>query len=180
MNMPSSMGDAAQMPASGAWDELCVRVQALEARVQELQQQLDKRSQADRVCLVCFSGDWDRLFAALTIANGALALGQEVHIFFTFWAVAALRSETGTRQGDSTSNGQKNSIQKMMAAMLPRGMSEARLSRMNMMGLSKIMLKKLMTKNNIDDIDNIDVLMKEAKDLDIHIHFCETSAGLFG
>jgi len=38
--------------------------------------------------LIVFSGDLDRAIAAFIIANGAAAMGDEVTMFFTFWASA--------------------------------------------------------------------------------------------
>jgi peroxiredoxin family protein len=148
------------------------RIEALEARVDELQTKLEAAKREDAVCLICFSGEWDRLFAALSIANGALAMGQEVHLFFTFWAVAALRNEAPT-----TVNPEKDFSQSMLARMLPAGAGKARLSRLNYMGLGKAMLRRLMKKHGVDDLD---VLLRDAKELGAHIHLCDTSFGLFG
>ncbi|SQC98659.1 Uncharacterized conserved protein [Fusobacterium necrophorum subsp. necrophorum] len=36
--------------------------------------------------IVVFSGDYDKAMAAFVIANGALAMGKKVTMFFTFWA----------------------------------------------------------------------------------------------
>ena len=38
-----------------------------------------------------FSGDFDKVLAAFIIANGAVAMGDEVSMFFTFWGLNALR-----------------------------------------------------------------------------------------
>jgi peroxiredoxin family protein len=45
---------------------------------------------ANRVCMVVFSGDLDKLLAALTMATGASAMGTDVCLFFTFWATPIL------------------------------------------------------------------------------------------
>jgi len=42
---------------------------------------------------VVFSGDLDRVMAAFVLANGALAMGDEVTLFFTFWGLSAIRKE---------------------------------------------------------------------------------------
>jgi hypothetical protein len=67
------------------------RMDRLEKEIQALKSQLDLQKSENKVNIICFSREWDRLFAALSIASGALALGSEVHLFFTFWAVSALR-----------------------------------------------------------------------------------------
>ncbi|MBM4372317.1 MAG: DsrE/DsrF/DrsH-like family protein [Deltaproteobacteria bacterium] len=147
------------------------RVEALEREVQDLRRQLEAQRVPDRVSLICFSGDWDRLFAALTIASGALAMGQEVHLFFTFWAVTALRKEGGEASPD------KALSQSMLGSMLPVGPRGARLSKMHFFGLGKVMMKRLMKKHGVEDID---ALMKEVRELGGQFHLCETSSGLFG
>ncbi len=151
--------------------EVDERIRALEEQVAGLKKEVAATRRANSVCIVCFSGEWDKLFAALTIANGALALGQEVHLFFTFWAVSALRAKGQAGAQD------KSFIQSMLSSMLPTGIMSAPLSKMNYFGISKKMLRKLMAKEGVDDID---VLMKEAKELGVQLYLCETSAGLFG
>ena len=44
-----------------------------------------RRGARDLVSLVVFSGDLDKAMASLIIANGALAMGSKVTVFFTFW-----------------------------------------------------------------------------------------------
>jgi peroxiredoxin family protein len=41
--------------------------------------------------IILFSGDFDRVMAALIIANGAAAMGDDVTIFATFWGLNILR-----------------------------------------------------------------------------------------
>ena len=78
---------------------------SLEERILALEKQIDelKKGGDNSVSLICFSGEWDKLFAALTIGCGALAMGSEVHLFFTFWAVTALRQDKEeSSEGKST------------------------------------------------------------------------------
>ena len=44
-----------------------------------------------KLSIISFSGDFDKLVAAFTLATGAAAVGYEVNIFFTFWAWMLLR-----------------------------------------------------------------------------------------
>ena len=88
-------------------DALAGRLQALEAelgalrtRVAELQAPLAlgagaAQGQEDKLSLIVFSGTLDRLIAAFVLATGAAAMGMQVSMFFTFWATAGLRRETG-------------------------------------------------------------------------------------
>lgn len=43
--------------------------------------------------IVVFSGDLDKAIAAFIIANGALAMGKKVTMFFTFWGLSILKKE---------------------------------------------------------------------------------------
>ena len=148
------------------------RMAALEARIEELEKRAAASGGPDMVSIICFSGEWDRLFAALTIACGALAMGRTVHIFFTFWGVTALRDAEGKPE-----ESERDFAQSMLSKMLPSGASEAHLSKLHFLGLGKAMLKRLMKKHGVDDID---VLLEEVKELGGHLHVCDTSSELFG
>ena len=147
------------------------RLERLSRDVEALQRRARSAEECDTVCVVCFSGDWDKLFAAFTIANGALALGQEVHMFFTFWGACALRQPGA----DDTSD--RNWVQRALGVMLPQTIADSPLSKMNFLGISKLMLKRLMRKSGIDDLPS---LMQQARELGAQFHCCETSMRLFG
>ena len=55
------------------------RLKKLESELENLRKQINDQKPDDKVCIICFSGEWDRLFAALSIASTSLALGKEVH-----------------------------------------------------------------------------------------------------
>ena len=48
--------------------------------------------------IILFSGDFDRVMAALIIANGAAAMGDDVTIFCTFWGLNILRKTEKVRE----------------------------------------------------------------------------------
>ena len=48
----------------------------------------------DAMTIVVFSGDLDKAIAAFIIANGALAMGKKVTMFFTFWGLSILRKKS--------------------------------------------------------------------------------------
>jgi peroxiredoxin family protein len=146
------------------------RVVDLESRVAVLEAREGASRETGAVSIVCFSCEWDRLFAAFTIANGALALGREVHMFFTFWASAALR-DSAKRAAN------KSFLDRMVGEFLPRGARNAPLSRMNWGGLGKLFLGYRMRKHGIGGIDD---LMTQAREMGAHFHLCDTSAALLG
>jgi len=148
------------------------RLAAIESEVARLQREVESRLPANRVCLICFSGDWDRLFSALTIAHGALAAGQEVHLFFTFWGVSALMAE-----GDEGCKPPPDMTQRLLRRFLPSGAASTRLSKLHFAGLGKLFMRRLMKQHRVDDVD---VLLREVRELGAKVYLCETSALLFG
>ena len=46
-----------------------------------------------KISIVCFSGDFDKIVAAFTIATGAAATNREVTLFFTFWGLNVLKKK---------------------------------------------------------------------------------------
>lgn len=123
----------------------------------------------DRATLVVFSGDMDRLFAALTIASGAAAMGMTVSLFFTFWGLAALRVKT-TYSGKSFG-------QKMAGFMLPSGPDAVPTSRMNMGGVGPAFFKMLMRQKNVQSVPD---MLEMVRELGVRIVACEMSMGVMG
>ena len=152
-------------------------VESLREEIRDLRSRLDRLESGgdpardDSVSIVCFSGEWDRLYAAFTIANGALALGQEVHMFFTFWGATAVRRKGG---GPAL---KRHWMQRMMGRMLPADIHAARLSKMHFFGLGKWMMRLLMKQKDIADLPQ---LMNEARELGARFYYCDTSLSLFG
>ena len=42
-------------------------------------------AESKKLSIIAFSGDFDKLTAAFTLATGAASVGYDVNIFFTFW-----------------------------------------------------------------------------------------------
>ena len=115
-----------------AQTDLTARMAALEARLE----QLEASQPDDKVAIVIFSGDLDKVLASFVIATGAAALGQEVSMFFTFWGLSAIKRK-------SVLDG-KNLFEKMMAVMSPSSSTELPVSQMNYFGIGAKMLRKMM------------------------------------
>lgn len=95
-----------------------------------------------RKTFVVFSGDLDKVMAALIIANGALAMGDEVSLFFTFWGLNVLRKRNAPPI-------RKPFLEKMFGAMMPRGAGALKLSKLHMLGAGTAMMKKVMKDKNV-------------------------------
>jgi len=87
--------------------------------------------------IILFSGDFDKVMAALIIANGAAAMGDDVTIFCTFWGLNILRKGERVQ-----SNAKKTTLQSMFGRMMPKGTKRLGLSKMNFAGAGAPMMRK--------------------------------------
>ncbi|UCF77853.1 MAG: DsrE/DsrF/DrsH-like family protein [Candidatus Eiseniibacteriota bacterium] len=113
-----------------------------------------EQSRPKKVTLVVFSADMDRAIAAFNIAVGAASMGMEAMMFFTFWGLNILKR----RGAPSTSRG---FIRRMLSAMSPKGPHNLPLSKLNMLGMGPMMMKKLMKKHSVPGVEEMLVLAKE-------------------
>jgi len=120
--------------------------------------------------MIVFSGDMDKVLASFVIATGAVAMGMDVVMFFTFWGTPVLRDK-------NKSVGGKDMMGKMFGAMLPKGTCEVKLSKMNMGGMGTAMMKSLMKKKNVASLEQ---MLKLAEELGVRIFVCEMSMDLMG
>ena len=150
------------------------RIEELESQINQLKDtfvKFDKTSDENKLAMVVFSGDLDKALAAFIMATGAVAMGMEVVMFFTFWGTPLLRKKNG--KADEP----KDMYGKMFGAMLPKGASKATLSKMNMGGMGTKMMKHLMKKKNVASLDE---MIQLAAELEVKIYICEMSMDLMG
>jgi peroxiredoxin family protein len=105
---------------------------------------------AEKATIVLHSGDYDKAYSALIIANGALSMGMEASIFFTFWGLQLLK---------------KGQLEK------------GPLSKMNMGGLGKWMIRRRMQKKNVVSLDR---LMADFVELGGKIMACDMTMDIMG
>lgn len=120
--------------------------------------------------LVVFSGELDKVLASMIIAQGAAAQGKNVTLFFTFWGLNALRKRDGKGRN-------KTFVEKMFGAMMPKGAEKLPLSMMNMFGAGPAMIKGIMKKKKVDDLDT---MIKKAQKAGVHFIACTMSMELMG
>ncbi len=150
-----------------------IDLEAVAKQVTELQSQLDalkSKSPSNKVSLIVFSGDLDKALAAFVIATGAVAMGMEAVMFFTFWGTPLLRDKNKRVGG-------KDVMSKMFGTMLPTGTGQTKLSKMNMGGMGTSMMKALMKKKNVNSLEEFLAL---AEELGVNIFICEMSMDLMG
>ncbi len=120
--------------------------------------------------IIVFDGELDKVLASFVIANGALAMGRPVTMFFTFWGLTALRRTEKVKV-------KKNFVEKMFGAMLPRGTKKLGLSKMNMAGMGTKMMRAIMNDKNIDSLED---MMKKAMENGVRIIACSMSMDVMG
>lgn len=104
----------------------------------------------DKVTIIVHSGDMDKIYSAFIIANGALAMGMEASLFFTFWGLQRL---------------------------VKGGLEKGPLSRMNLLGLGKWMIKQRMKKVKFAPLKR---LLEDYKALGGKIIACEMTIEIMG
>lgn len=104
----------------------------------------------DRATIVVQSGDMDKLYSALIIANGALAMGMDVSMFFTFWG-----------------------LQRLKKGALERGP----LSKMHLLGLGKWMVQRRMKRARVAPLER---LLADYKELGGRIIACDMTMDIMG
>lgn len=127
-------------------------------------------NEKDGATMVVFSGDLDKAIASFIIATGAASMGKPVTMFFTFWGLNILKRK------DKPSV-QKDTMEKMFDMMLPSNTEKLPLSQMNMGGMGPKMIKQIMKKHNVDDIDT---LIENAMNMGVKVVACAMSMELMG
>ena len=144
----------------------------VQAQLMELKGKVDQMEpgKEKKLAMVVFSGELDKMIAAMIIATGAAAMGIKVVQFFTFWGTAGLRDPKKGAGG-------KDFMSKMFGWMLPKGRNKLVLSKMHMGGMGTAMLKGLMKKKNTASLDQ---LFEIAAMTGVDIKICEMSMDLMG
>ena len=92
----------------------------------------------------------DKLYSALIVADGALSMGMEASLYFTFWGLQRLKKG---------------------------GLEKGPLSRMHMLGLGKWMIKRKMKKAGVASLEK---LLQDFKELGGKIFACDMTMEIMG
>ena len=104
----------------------------------------------DKATLVVQSGDMDKVISAFIIGNGALAMGMDVSMFFTFWGLQRLKKG---------------------------GLEKGPLSKMHMLGLGKWMIKRKMKQAKVVSLEK---MLADYKELGGKILACDMTMDIMG
>jgi peroxiredoxin family protein len=105
---------------------------------------------AGKATIIVHSGDMDKVYSAFIVANGALAMGMEASLFFTFWG-----------------------LQRLKKGELEKGP----LSKMNMLGLGKWMVQRRMRKAGVASLEK---LLQDFHELGGKILACDMTMQIMG
>ena len=103
-----------------------------------------------KAAIIVHSGDMDKVYSALILGNGALAMGMDVYLFFTFWGLQRLKKG---------------------------GLEKGPLSKMNMLGLGKWMIKRKMKQANVASLER---MFKDFKELGGNVLACDMTMDIMG
>ncbi len=148
-------------------------IQALESQVAELRSEIEalkKNAPADKITIGVLSGELDKVYTAFVLATGAVAMGMEVVMYFTFWALAALRDKNKVVED-------KDGVEKILGANLPRGAGEVKLAENNLGGIDTAAFLELMEKSNIPSLEQ---MISMAAEFGVRIYLSDKSTELLG
>jgi len=135
-----------QAPSRGEVDSLRAE---LDARLTALEDRLPQ----DKVAIVVFSDDMDKVLAGFVIATGALAMGMEVSMYFTFWGLTAIKKTTRL--------GGKALRQRLLALMTPGTSEQMGISKLNFLGMGPRMMRSIMKEKNVASLEDLRSIARE-------------------
>lgn len=120
--------------------------------------------------LICFSDDLDKALATFVIANGAVATGKKVSIFFTFWGLNVIKRQ-------NKPSVKKDFFGKMFGMMLPKSSKKLGLSKMNMAGMGGKVMRTVMNKRRVDPLE---IMIQTAISNGVELIACQMSMDVMG
>ncbi len=122
--------------------------------------------------IILFSGEFDKVMAALIIANGAAAMGDDVTIFCTFWGLNILRKPEKVQ-----TEAKKTTLQSMFGKMMPKGTKKLGLSKMNFAGAGAPMMRKAMKDQKAMSLEE---LFESAREQGVKFVACTMTMDVLG
>lgn len=124
----------------------------------------------ENMTIIAFSGDLDKLWPTMILSSTAAATGMNVTVFFTFWGLFPLVKEDVRITG-------KDAMTKMLAGMNSPGFQGAKLSKMNMGGMGKWMMRKVAKKGNLMPPED---LFEICLEMGVNMWPCQMTMDLLG
>ncbi len=145
-------------------DDLRTRIETLESELVALRERVPE----DKVSIILLSGDFDKAMAAFMMANGAVAMGMEVTMFFTFWGCSVIKKGRKLRG--------KKFTHKLINLMLPGSSRDLPPSQMSFGGLGRRFFNHMMK----GEMSPLEEQIEIARESGVHFQVCAPSLGLMG
>jgi len=144
--------------------ELATRIAGLESELEVLRERVPE----NKVSIILLSGDFDKAVAAFLIANGAVGMGMEVSIFFTFWACSVIKKGRKLKG--------KKFTHKLINLMLPGNSRALSPSNMSFGGMGRLFFNHMMKGN----LSSLEELIDVARESGVKFQICSPSLDIMG
>jgi peroxiredoxin family protein len=124
----------------------------------------------EKLVVVAWSDDLDKIWPTLILATTAAASGMQTTIFFTFWGLFSIVKNDVRITGE-------NWMQRMLAVMNRGGTGHLRLSKMNFLGAGPAMMRKLAKDHSVASPQE---LLDIARELGVKLVPCQMTMDLMG
>ncbi len=122
-----------------------------------------KTGEKKKATIIVISGDFDKLFAAFSIATGAAAANMDVTMFFTFWGIRGIKKNMRTG---------RSLFGRMMGLIESGDITKANPSKYGFLGVGRWMFGKMMKNKNVAGLSELRQL---SIDLGVKMYSCITS-----
>ncbi len=156
----STLAELIPMPTT----DLAARVAALETELEAIKERVPE----NKVSIILLSGEFDKAMAAFMMANGAVAMGMEVSMFFTFWACSVIKKGRKLRG--------KKLTHKLINLMLPGSSKDLAPSKMAFGGLGRKFFNYVIKGQMASLEEQIEI----AKESGVRFQVCAPSLGMMG
>ena len=144
--------------------DLSARMASLEAELEEMRERVPE----NKVSIILLSGEFDKAMAAFMMANGAVGMGMEVSMFFTFWACSVIKKGRKLKG--------KRFAHKLINLMLPANSYSLVPSKMAFGGLGRTFFNHVIK----GQMSPLEEQIEVAKEAGVRFQICAPSLGTMG
>lgn len=144
--------------------DIASRVSGMEKEFADIRERVPD----NKVSIILLSGEFDKAIAAFMMANGAVGMGMEVTMFFTFWGCTAIKKGRKLKG--------KKFMHKMINLMLPGSSKDLAPSKMSFGGIGRKLFNYMMK----GEMHSLEEQIEIAKEAGITFQICSPSLGVMG